>query len=54
MGFTSLKTKVAHPDISWDLHRLGIAKEVFGVEGHLMVDANEAWSVKETILRLHR
>ena len=54
MGFTSLKTKVAHPDISWDLRRLGIAKEVFGVEGHLMVDANEAWSVKETILRLHR
>ena len=54
MGFSSVKTKVAHPDISWDLRRLGIAREVLGSEGDLMIDANEAWSVKETLVRLHR
>ena len=54
MGFFSVKTKVAHPDIGWDLRRLGMAKEIFGGEGDLMIDANEAWSVKETLVRLHR
>ena len=54
MGFSSVKTKVAHPDISWDLRRLGIAREVLGNDGDLMIDANEAWSVKETMVRLHR
>lgn len=52
-GFTAVKTKVGHPDISWDLRRLSIVKEVMGEVVRLMVDANEAWSVKETLIRLN-
>ena len=51
-GFRSVKIKVGHPNINWDLRRLKIAREV--MPGHLMVDANEAWSVKEAVQRLHR
>ena len=51
-GFRSVKIKVGHPDLDWDLRRLKIAREV--MPGHLMVDANEAWSVKEAIRRLNR
>lgn len=52
-GFTAVKTKVGHPDVSWDLRRLAIAKEVMGNNVRLMIDANEAWSVKETLIRLN-
>jgi L-alanine-DL-glutamate epimerase-like enolase superfamily enzyme len=52
MGFRSVKVKIGHPDPSWDLRRLGIVHDVMGRDGDLMVDANEAWSPKEAILRL--
>ena len=52
-GFTAVKTKVGHPDIAWDLRRLAIVKDVMGADVRLMVDANEAWTVKETLIRLH-
>ncbi|MDP6442273.1 MAG: mandelate racemase/muconate lactonizing enzyme family protein [Pirellulaceae bacterium] len=52
MGFQSVKVKIGHPDPAWDLRRLGIAREVMGNDGDLMVDANEAWSPKEAMLRL--
>lgn len=52
-GFTSVKTKIGHPDLAWDLRRLALAKEVMGDDVRLMIDANEAWSVKETLIRLH-
>jgi L-alanine-DL-glutamate epimerase-like enolase superfamily enzyme len=54
MGFSSIKIKVGHPDINWDLKRLQIAREVMGTQGDLMIDANEAWSVKEAIVRANR
>ena len=53
MGFRAVKVKVGHPDAAWDLKRLAIARDVFGADAHLMVDANEAWSPKEAIRRAH-
>ena len=54
MGFRAIKIKVGHPDIEWDLARMRLAREVMGKDSDLMVDANEAFSPKEAILRLHR
>ena len=54
MGFRAVKIKVGHPDVEWDLARMAIAQEEMGSESDLMVDANEAWSPKEALLRLHR
>ena len=51
-GFSAFKIKVGHPDLSWDLKRLQLVRDVVGHDIHLMVDANEAWSVKETLQRL--
>ncbi|MEX1230421.1 MAG: mandelate racemase/muconate lactonizing enzyme family protein [Planctomycetaceae bacterium] len=51
MGFTGVKIKVGHSDVTWDLNRLSIARDVMGPEAKLMVDANEAWSPKEAIRR---
>lgn len=53
-GFRAVKIKVGHPDVAWDLHRLGIVHEVLGRNIDLMVDANEAWTPKETLYRAHR
>ncbi|MBP87652.1 MAG: mandelate racemase [Planctomycetaceae bacterium] len=52
-GFSAVKTKIGHPDLAWDLRRLSLAKEVMGGDVRLMIDANEAWSVKETLIRLN-
>ena len=54
MGFRAVKVKVGHADIQWDLKRLAIVHEVFGPDVDLMVDANEAWSPKEALYRVHR
>ncbi|MFP6766008.1 MAG: enolase C-terminal domain-like protein, partial [Planctomycetaceae bacterium] len=54
MGFRGIKIKVGHPDVEWDLRRLGIAQEVMGRDANLMIDANEAWSPAEAMLRIHR
>ncbi len=54
MGFRAVKIKVGHPDIRWDLKRLAIVLEMFGPDVELMVDANEAWSPKEALVRAHR
>lgn len=54
LGFSAaVKTKVGHPDIAWDLKRLAIVKDVLGPKVRMMVDANEAWTVKETLIRLN-
>lgn len=52
LGFRAIKVKIGHPERAWDLRRLGIARDVMGNDGDLMVDANEAWSPKEAILRM--
>lgn len=54
MGFTQrVKTKVGHPELLWDLQRLAIVREEMGNDVQIMVDANEAWSVKETLVRMN-
>ncbi|MCH2124436.1 MAG: mandelate racemase/muconate lactonizing enzyme family protein [Pirellulaceae bacterium] len=53
-GFRAVKTKVGHTDIQWDLRRLAMVYDVMGKDIDLMVDANEAWSVKETLIRMNR
>jgi L-alanine-DL-glutamate epimerase-like enolase superfamily enzyme len=53
LGFSAFKIKVGHPDLSWDLERLHGVTAAVGKDALLMVDANEAWSPKEAIRRLH-
>lgn len=53
MGFTAYKIKVGHPDLAWDVARLQLAQETVGGDAILMADANEAWTPKEAIRRLH-
>ena len=53
LGHRGFKIKVGHPDIEWDLHRLRLLRETVGPEAAVMVDANEAWSPKEAVRRLH-
>jgi L-alanine-DL-glutamate epimerase-like enolase superfamily enzyme len=52
-GFTAFKIKVGHPDLARDLHRLALVRDTVGDGCVLMADANEAWSPKEAIRRLH-
>ncbi len=51
-GYRGTKIKVGHPDVEWDLNRLAILKDIIGDDVSVMVDANEAWTPKETIRRL--
>ncbi len=53
LGFTAFKVKVGHPELEWDIMRLTAVKKAVGEKAVLMADANEAWSPKEAIRRLH-
>ena len=53
LGFDAFKIKVGHPDLAWDLKRLRLLDEAVGPGATVMVDANEAWTPKEAIRRLH-
>lgn len=52
-GFDAFKIKVGHPDLAWDLRRLALLQDAVGAGAIVMVDANEAWTPKEAIRRLH-
>ncbi len=52
-GFSRFKIKVGHPEIDWDLERLRTIWRDLRGNSVLMIDANEAWTAKETIHRLH-
>jgi L-alanine-DL-glutamate epimerase-like enolase superfamily enzyme len=52
-GFSTFKVKVGHPQLAWDVRRLQLVRDTVGDECLLMADANEAWSPKEAIRRLH-
>jgi len=52
-GFSAFKVKVGHPELAWDIRRLTLVQDVMGSDCQLMADANEAWSPKEAIRRLH-
>lgn len=53
LGFDAFKIKVGHPDLAWDLNRLRLLRDAVGPGATVMVDANEAWTPKEAIRRLH-
>ncbi|WNO52395.1 mandelate racemase/muconate lactonizing enzyme family protein [Stakelama saccharophila] len=51
-GFTAFKIKVGHPEFDRDLHRLALLKKAVGGDKLVMIDANEAWSPRQTIANL--
>lgn len=50
--FSGYKVKVGHPNIERDINRLQLVSDVVGKDALLMIDANEAWSPKESIRRI--
>jgi L-alanine-DL-glutamate epimerase-like enolase superfamily enzyme len=51
-GFTAFKIKVGHAEVERDLHRLDLLAKAVGPDRTVMIDANEAWSPKQTIANL--
>jgi L-alanine-DL-glutamate epimerase-like enolase superfamily enzyme len=60
-GFTAFKIKVGHSDVDRDIHRLNLLKQAVGhgpAPGidrsplTIMIDANEAWTAKQTLRNL--
>lgn len=47
-GYKHVKLKVG-ADLADDIRRCGIAREVLGPNGHLMIDANQVWEVPQAI-----
>ena len=47
-GYRHIKLKVG-ASLEDDIRRLGIAREVIGTEGNLMIDANQVWDVPQAI-----
>jgi L-alanine-DL-glutamate epimerase-like enolase superfamily enzyme len=54
LGFTAFKIKVGHPDLDRDIHRLDLLKRTVGTGATVMIDANEAWSARQTIRSVER
>ncbi len=54
LGFGAYKIKVGHPDLERDIHRLELLKRAVGKDATVMIDANEAWSPRQTIHSLER
>lgn len=52
-GFKAFKVKVGRPRLADDLERLLAVADAVGDDGQILVDANEAWTPKETIRRTH-
>ena len=47
-GYKHVKLKVG-ANLDDDIRRCGIAREVLGPDGHLMIDANQVWDVPQAI-----
>jgi L-alanine-DL-glutamate epimerase-like enolase superfamily enzyme len=47
-GYKHVKLKVG-ANLADDIRRCGIAREVLGPDGHLMIDANQVWDVPQAI-----
>jgi L-alanine-DL-glutamate epimerase-like enolase superfamily enzyme len=54
LGFRAFKIKVGHPDLDRDIHRLELLKRTVGHDATVMIDANEAWSPRQTLHSLER
>jgi L-fuconate dehydratase len=48
-GFTAMKLKVGSPDLERDVARARIVREAAGPEATLMTDANQQWSIDQSI-----
>lgn len=52
LGYRAFKIKVGHGDFARDLHRLDLLRTVVPAGSQIMVDANEAWSAKEALMKI--
>jgi L-alanine-DL-glutamate epimerase-like enolase superfamily enzyme len=52
IGYRAFKIKVGHKDFERDLSRLSILKKVIPHGSKIMIDANEAWSSKEALVKI--
>ena len=52
-GWTHFKMKVGQ-DINRDIHRCKLVREIIGKDNLLMIDANQVWSVKESIENINK
>jgi L-alanine-DL-glutamate epimerase-like enolase superfamily enzyme len=52
LGYRAFKIKVGHPDFDRDLHRLALLKRCVPAGSAVMIDANEAWSAKEALVKM--
>ena len=52
IGYRAFKIKVGHEDFERDLSRLNILSRVIPLGSQIMIDANEAWSSKEAVMRI--
>jgi L-alanine-DL-glutamate epimerase-like enolase superfamily enzyme len=52
LGYRAFKIKVGHPDFGRDLDRLRLLKGCVPLGSEIMIDANEAWSAKEALVRM--
>jgi muconate cycloisomerase len=48
-GFGTIKLKVGHDTLDFDLHRIGAVREAIGPQIRLTVDANGGWTENEAI-----
>ena len=48
-GFTAMKLKVGSPDLERDVTRARIVREAAGPEATLMTDANQQWTIAQSI-----
>ena len=53
-GYRAFKIKVGHPDFGRDLDRMRLLKSCIPKDAEVMIDANEAWSAKEALVKLER
>lgn len=52
IGYRAFKIKVGHKDFERDLDRLALLKTVVPDGSKIMIDANEAWSSKEALMKI--
>jgi len=51
-GMTAVKVKVGHSDPRWDVRRLKLVREAVGEAVEINVDANMAWTARQTLERM--
>jgi len=51
-GMTAVKVKVGHPDPQWDVQRLQLVRDAVGPPVQINIDANLAWTGRQTIERI--